>query len=61
MVIANGEDNEGNPNVDSAVYCWNGTMLVQTQMLATIGASALEIFAIDNALYLAVTSLTDTR
>lgn len=61
VVVANGEDNAGNPNVDTVVYRWSGTVLVQTQLLATTGASALEIFAVDSALYLAVTSWTDTR
>lgn len=61
VVVANGEDNAGNPNLDSVVYRWNGTMLVQTQLFATIGASALNAFTIDNTLYLAVASLTDTR
>ena len=61
MVVANGQDNAANPNVDSILYRWNGTGLEQTQNLATIGASALEIFTIDGTLYMAVTSLTDTR
>ena len=61
VAVASGEDNSGNPNVDSDVYLWNGTALVRTQSLATIGASALEHFSVDGALYLAVSSLTDTR
>ncbi len=61
MVVANSEDNTGNPNVDSTLYRWNGTELVPSQNLATIGASALEVFTIDGTLYLAIASLTDTR
>ena len=61
VVVANGVDNTGNPNVDSVVYRWNGTGLQQVQQLATIGASALEAYSIGNRLYLAIASLTDTR
>ena len=61
VVVASGMDNTGNPNVDSMVYRWNGTALEPFQELATIGASALEIYNIDGTLYMAVTSLTDTR
>lgn len=61
VVVANGEDNTGNPNVDSLVYRWNGTFLEQSQILSSIGASALETFTIDGTLYMAMTSLTDTR
>lgn len=61
MVVGNGVDNAGNPNVDSVVYRWNGTALVQAQRLATIGASALEIYTMEGTLYLAVASFTDTR
>lgn len=61
VVVANGEDNSGNPNVDSIVYRWNGTGLEQHQQIATIGASALEVFNNRGNTALAVTSLTDTR
>ncbi len=61
VVVANGVDDSGNPNVDSSVYRWNGTGLEQFQQLATIGASALEVYRIDGIIYLAVASLTDTR
>ena len=61
VVLANGEDSAGNPNVDSILYLWNGTALVHTQSLATSGASALEVFTVGGSLYLAVASLTDTR
>ncbi len=61
VVLANGEDSAGNPNVDSVLYLWNGTALVHTQSLATSGASALEVFTVGGSLYLAVASLTDTR
>lgn len=60
-MVGNGVDNAGNPNVDSVVYRWNGTALVQAQRLATIGASALEIYTMEGTLYLAVASFTDTR
>ena len=61
VVVVNGEDNTGNPNLDSVVYRWNGTQLVQTQILTTIGASAVEVFSVEDSLYMAITSLTDTR
>ena len=61
VVIANGEDNAGIANVDSVLYRWNGASLEQVQLLATRGASAMEIFTIDTTLYLVVASLTDTR
>lgn len=61
VVIANGEDNSGNPNVDSFLYRWNGTALELIQRLPTIGASAVTSYTIDGTLYLAVVSLTDTR
>ena len=61
VAVANGEDNAGNPNVDSYVYRWNGTALVLVQRLPTIGASALTSYTVNGALYLAVASLTDTR
>lgn len=62
VVIANGEDDTGNTNIDSVVYQWNGTALqaVQSQ-LPTRGASALETYLLDGQLYLAVASVTDTR
>lgn len=61
VVVANGEDNTGNPNVDSFMYRWNGTALVLTQHLPTIGASAVTTYTIGETLYLVVTSLSDTR
>lgn len=61
VVVSNGVDNIANPNVDSVLYRWNGTALQQDQTLATIGASALEIYTIGGTLYLAVASVTDTR
>lgn len=106
LVISSSEDSEGNPNVDSPVFRWNGeqfeetevckewsygsltvmqntcsgcdfshsithsqnitnhtltTKLLFSQMLATIGASALDVFSISGTVYLAVVSQTDTR
>lgn len=61
IVIANSEDNDANPNVDTVVLRWSGTSFVQFQRLSTIGASALETFTLGSELYLAVTSLTDSR
>ena len=61
VVVVNGEDNTSNPNLDSVVYRWNGTQLVQTQVLTTIAASAVEVFSVEDSLYMAITSLTDTR
>lgn len=61
-MVANGVDNTGNTNVDSVVYRWNGTALETLQPpLSTRGASALEIYTLDGALYLAVASVADTR
>ena len=62
VVVANGEDDTGNTNVDSVVYQWNGTTLEAVQaQLPTRGASALETYTLDGQLYLAVASVTDTR
>ena len=61
VVIANEEDNSGNPNVDSFLYRWSGTTLELVQRLPTIGASAVTTYTIDGTLYLAVASFTDTR
>ena len=61
IVVANSEDNNANPNVDSVVYRWSGNVFVQVQRLSTIGASALATFIHRDELNLAVASLTDTR
>ena len=61
IVIANSEDNDANPNVDTVVYRWSGTAFVQFQRLSTIGASALATYLHGGELNLAVASLTDTR
>lgn len=61
IVIANSEDNDANPNVDTVVYRWSGTTFVQFQRLSTIGASALATYLHRGELNLAVASLTDTR
>ena len=61
VVIANGEDDDANPNVDTVVYRWSGTAFVQFQRLSTIGASALATFSYRGELNLAIASLTDTR
>ena len=61
IVVANSEDNDANPNVDTIVYRWSGTVFVQIQRLSTIGASALATFIYRDELNLAVASLTDTR
>ena len=62
VVVANGVDNAGNPNLNSVVYRWNGTALEPVQLtLATIGASALETYTLGGTLFLAVASATDTR
>lgn len=61
IVIANREDNEGNPNVDSVVLRWNEGHFEPFQTLETIGASAAAAFYIGDSLYLAFSSFTDTR
>lgn len=61
VVVANEEDDSGNPNVDSFLYRWSGTTLELVQNLPTIGASAVTTYSIDGTLYLAVTSFADTR
>lgn len=61
IVVANGEDNDANPNVDTVIYRWSGSSFVEFQRLSTIGASALTTFIYRNELNLAVASLTDTR
>ena len=62
VVIANGMDNAGSPNVDSVLYRWNDTALEPVQQtLPTIGASSLEVYTLDGSLFLAAASATDTR
>lgn len=61
IVVANGEDNDANPNVDTVVYRWSGSSFVEFQRLSTIGASTLTTYIYRNELNLVVASLTDTR
>ena len=61
IVIANREDNEGSPNVDSVVMQWSQGRFVSFQSLATIGASAVEVLSVGDAQYLVFASFTDTR
>ena len=61
IVVANGEDNDINPNVDTVIYRWSGSAFVQFQRLSTIGASAMATFIYRDELNLAIASLTDTR
>ena len=61
VVIASREDNEGNPNVDSVVLQWSGESFVPFQSLETIGASAVEVFSLEDSVYLAFASYTDSR
>lgn len=55
------EDSEGSPNVDSVVLRWNGARFEMFQSLATIGASAVDIFSIADSVYVGFASYTDIR
>ena len=61
LVFASREDSEGSPNVDSVVLRWNGERFELFQSLATIGASAADVFSIADSVYIGFASYTDTR
>ena len=61
VVIANMEDDDGSPHVDSVVLEWREGRFTISQSLETISASAVDVLSVGNTQYLVFASSTDTR
>jgi len=54
LAVANAVDSNGNNNISSEIYKWNGTSFVAFQSIPTNGGSDWEFFTIDGSHYLAI-------